>query len=115
MKADTGTSHLSKETFPAPSGNQQPFPQKGHELLLGEFPALQLVGALAVHPTEQVRLPGFCKQQMRMVSYGLTWIGTTLLFPLISSAVVLEAGVGSLQYLTEGNGFLEKATFKKRL
>lgn len=74
MKADTSTSHLSKETFPAPSGNQQPFPQKGHKLLLGEFPALQLVGAFAVHSAEQVRLPGFCKQRIRMVSYDLTRI-----------------------------------------
>lgn len=60
MKADASTSHLSKEPFPAPSGYQQPLPQKGHKLLLCEFPALQLVGAFAVHPTEQVRLPGFC-------------------------------------------------------
>lgn len=53
------TSHLSKKSLPTPPGNQQPLPQKGHKLLLSEFPALHLVGALAVHTAEQVCFPGF--------------------------------------------------------
>lgn len=112
MRADTSTSHLRKEALPAPPGDQQPFPQKGHKLLLGEFPALQLVGAFAVHATEQVGLPGFCKQQIWRVSYNLTCIFMTLLFPLQSS---WKLGFEAPYTHTEVNRFLEKAAFKKRL
>lgn len=61
--------HLSKESLPASSSDQQPLPQKGHKLLMYEFPALHLVRAFAIHPTEQVCLSGFCKKSTLKVTY----------------------------------------------
>lgn len=58
--AHGGCSHLSKEALPAPLGNKQPLPQQSRELLLGELPALHLVGAFPIHATEKVCLSGFC-------------------------------------------------------
>lgn len=110
MKANTSTSHLSKEPFPAPSGYQQPLPQKGHELLLGEFPALQLVGAFAVHPTEQVRLPGFCWEENMegspLVSPVSDW-PRSFLWKL--AWVISETADCSLQGTTKVKGFHEKS------
>lgn len=57
--------HLSEEAFPASLGNKQPLPQQSHELLLGQLPALHLVGAFPVHATEKVCLSGFCWQEAR--------------------------------------------------
>ena len=73
------TSHLGKESLPTPSGDQQPLPQKGHKLLLCEFPALHLVGAFAIHPTEQVCFSGFCKKPTLKVTYHLKHFDITVL------------------------------------
>lgn len=53
-------SHLSKKALSASLGNEHPLPQQSHELLLGELPALHLVGAFPIHATEKVCLSGFC-------------------------------------------------------
>lgn len=58
--AHVGGSHLGKKALPASLGNEHPLPQQSHELLLGELPALHLVGAFPIHTTEKVCLSGFC-------------------------------------------------------
>lgn len=65
-------SHLSKEALPASLGNKQPLPQQSHELLLGELPALHLVGAFPIHTTEKVCLSGFCYQEEMTLIQKLT-------------------------------------------